>query len=56
MSFSAAGALDGEELLAVELEMRHVPQIAESSHGVLESAIFATFASISFGKSWKSFL
>ena len=51
-----AGALDSEELLAIELEMRHVPQIAESSHGVLESAIFATFSSISFGKSWKSFL
>ena len=34
-----AGALDGEELLAIELEMRHVPQIADSSHRVLESAI-----------------
>ena len=38
-----AGALDHKELLHVELEMRLVPQIADSSHRVLESAIFRHF-------------
>ena len=36
--------------------LRQESSIAESSHRVLESVIFATFASISFVKSWKSFL
>ena len=36
--------------------LRQEPSIDESSHRVLESVIFATFASISFVKSWNSFL
>ena len=36
--------------------LRQELSIADGSHRVLESAIFATFASISFAKSWKSFL